>query len=76
MHDVLFKIFLSHSTKEFRWGTLQCVGKIRVAKKFMHQCGGRMYQNFPSKIVCLTVPKFSVGESFTVALKSSIEKFG
>ena len=28
----------------------------------------------PSKIVCLTVPKISVGESFTVALISGIEK--
>ncbi len=26
------------------------------------------YQGFPSKIFCLTVPKISVGESFTVAL--------
>ena len=32
------------------------------------------YQDFPSKIFCLTVRKFSVGESFTVALISGIEK--
>ena len=31
-------------------------------------------QDFPSKIFCLTVPKISVGESFTVALISGIEK--
>ncbi len=34
-----------------------------------------MYQKFPSKILCLTVPtKNSVGESFIVALLSGIEK--
>ena len=32
------------------------------------------YQDFPSKIFCLTVPKISVGESFTVAIISGIEK--
>ena len=32
------------------------------------------YQDFPSKIFCLTVPKTSVGESFSVALISGTEK--
>ena len=36
--------------------------------------GGGEYQDFPSKIFCLTVPKISVGESFTVALISGSEK--
>ena len=31
-------------------------------------------QDFPSKFFCLTVPKSSVGQSFTVALNSGIEK--
>ena len=31
-------------------------------------------QDFPSKIFCLTVPKISVEESFTVAIISGIEK--
>ena len=35
---------------------------------------GRWYQDFPSKLFCLTVPKNSVGVSFTVALTSGIEK--
>ena len=36
-----------------------------------------LYQGFPSKISCLTVPKLkiSVGESFTVALILGIENF-
>ena len=34
----------------------------------------REYQDFPSKIFCLTVPKISVEESFTVAIISGIEK--
>ena len=32
------------------------------------------YQDFPSKIFCLTVRKFSVGESFTVAVICGSEK--
>ena len=53
--------FLSHSTEKFRWGTLRCIRKSRVAENFMHQRGGRGYQHFPSKIFALTVPKISVG---------------
>ena len=33
-----------------------------------------MFQDSPSKIFCLTVPKIFVGESFTVALVSATEK--
>ena len=32
------------------------------------------YQDFPSKIFCLTVPKLSVGEPVSVSLISGIEK--
>ena len=32
--------FLSHSTEKFRWGTLRCIRKFRVAKNFMHERGG------------------------------------
>ena len=35
---------------------------------------GRDYHEFPWKFFCLTLPKFSVGESFTVALVSGSEK--
>ena len=38
----------------------------------MDKRGGGEFQDFPSKIFCLTVPKISVGESFTVALISGI----
>ena len=34
----------------------------RVSKKFIDKRGGREYQDFPSKIYCLTVPKHLVGE--------------
>ena len=44
-----------------------------VAKKFMDKKGE--YQDFPSKIFCLTVPKNFVGEPFNVSLISGIEKF-
>ena len=39
-------------------------------------CGwkGGQYPNFPSKMFCLTVPKFFVGQLFRVSLISVIEK--
>ena len=38
--------------------------------------GGGEYQQFPSKNVCLTVPKFYVGvEYFSVSMFSGTEKF-
>ena len=33
------------------------------------------YQDFPSKIFCLTVQKIFIGEPFSVSLFSGIEKF-
>ena len=37
--------------------------------------GGGEYQEFPSKFFCLTVPKISVGEPFSVSLISGVEEF-
>ena len=37
---------------------------------------GREYQDFPSKIFRLTVPKKFVGEPFSVSLYSGTKKFG
>ena len=37
------KNFWSHSAKKFRWETLQCIRKIRVAKNFMHKKGEKIY---------------------------------
>ena len=53
--------------------------KVPVAKKLTDKRrGGGEYQHFPSKIFCLTVPKFSVAKpfrvSFSVSLFSGIEK--
>ena len=53
-----------------------CFRKFSVAKKFIDKRGGE-YQDFPSKNVSLTVPKFSEGaggEHFSVSLISGIEK--
>ena len=36
---------------------------------------GVEYQDFPTKIFCLTVPKNFVGEPFSVSLISGIKKF-
>ena len=51
--------------------------KFPLAKKFMDKRreGGSEYHHFPSKISCLTVPKNSKGEPFSVSLISGIEKF-
>ena len=49
-----------------------CFRKTPATKKFMDKGGGE-FQDFLSKNVCLTVPKFTVdggGESFTVAIIS------
>ena len=65
------KIFLSHSAEKFRRGTLLCCFRnFPVAKKFMDKRGWGEYQNFPSKIFCLTVPKIFVGEPLSVSLIS------
>ena len=37
--------------------------------------GGGEYQNYPSKIFCLTVAKNFVGQPFSVSLIYAIEKF-
>ena len=57
--------------------SMLCFRKIPVAKRCMDKGGGE-YQDFPSKTLCLTVPKtnFSVGESFTVALILGLKIFG
>ena len=46
--------------------------KFPVAKKFMDKRRGE-YQDFPSKIFCVTVPKIFVGEPLSVSLISGIE---
>ena len=60
--------FLSHSTEKFRWGTLRCMRKLRVAKNFVHRRGGA-YQVSSSKTFCHTVPKNFVREHFGVSKK-------
>ena len=54
--------------------SVMCFRIFPVTKKFMDKRGGE-YQDFPSITFCLTVPKNSVGEYFTVAIISGIEKF-
>ena len=63
--------FLSHSAEKFRRGILYCCINFGY-RKSLDKRGE--YQEFLSKIFCLTVPKISIGESFIVALISSSEK--
>ena len=63
--------------KILRRGTLLCFRKFLVSKKLMDKRGEgrREYHDFPSKNVCLTVPKNFVGDTFSVSLISGIERF-
>ena len=63
--------FLSHSADKFRRGILYCCINFGYRKSLDKRVE---YHDFLSKIFCLTVPKTSVWESFTVALISGIEK--
>ena len=63
--------------KILRRGTLLCFRNFLVSKKLMDKRGEvrRDYHDFPSKNVCLTVPRNLVGETFSVSLISGIERF-
>ena len=70
-----YRIFLSHSAKNFRrGGEFLSVSIISGIEKFEQEGGGGEYQDFPSEIFCLKVSKSSVGEAFTVAIISGVEK--
>ena len=64
--------FSSHIDEKFRRAIFYCC-IIFGYRESLDKRGGE-YQDFPWKNFCLTVPKISVGESFTVAIISSIEK--
>ena len=66
--------FLSHSAENFRRGVIYCCNSFGYRESLDKREGGGEYQDFPSKIFCLTVPKISVRESFTVAIISCTEK--
>ncbi len=51
-----------------------CFIEFLVAKKIMDKKAGE-YQDFPSKVFCLTIPKKFVGEPFSVSINSGIENF-
>ena len=72
-------LFLSHIAEKFRGGILYCC-IIFGHPKGLDKREGREFQDSPSKIFRLTVPKVSVGKSFTVALiflyRKSLDKRG
>ena len=65
--------FLSHGVENFRRANLYCCNNFGY-RESLDKRGGGKHQDFPSKIFCLTVPKISVGEAFTVAIISGIGK--
>ena len=58
--------------ENFRCAILQCCNIFGHRKSLDKK--GEGHQDTPSKIFCLTVPKNFVGQSFTVAIISGIEK--
>ena len=66
------EIVLSHSAENFRSGILQCLIKFGYRKMLGKRDGGANH-DFPSKLFCLTVPKYFASESFSVLLVSGFE---
>ena len=65
--------FLSHSAETFRKGIFQCFSKFGCRKSLWIRGGGGSIKIF-LRFFCLTVPKNSIGESFSLSLISGIEK--
>ena len=72
---ISFENFLSHSAEKCRRGTLWFFTKLGHRKNLDERCGGGDFQDFPSKVFCLLVPKNFVGRHFSESLVSGIEKF-
>ena len=73
--NICLKFYESQNSESFRRGTLLCC----VSEKFWQRKsfwirGRGKYQDFPSNVFRLTVPKNAVGESFSLSLISCIEK--
>ena len=64
--DFRRRFFGLFSAEFFRRGVLYCCINFGYQKSLDRRRGAE-YQDFLSKIICLTVPKIFVGESFTVA---------
>ena len=76
-HDFSSNIFFVSQSRKTLQGnpSVVCFRKLPVAKKFMDKkVGGAEYQNFPSKICCLTVPEIFVRQTFRVSLNYGLEK--
>ena len=72
--EFLSNFFLCHSAENFRRGILYCCITFGYQKSLEKSGGG--YQGFPSKIFCLTVPKFSVGTPLLLHYFRVPKKFG
>ena len=67
--------FLSHSAEKLRRVTLLCCFRNFLVAKYFRIRRRAKYQDFPSKVFCLTVPEFFVGQTFRVSKFSCLEKF-
>ena len=65
---------MSHSAEQIRRKNVFSVSLIAGTEKVWIRRGGGEYQDFPSKIFCLTVPKNFVVEPFIVSLIAGTEK--
>ena len=65
---------LSPSNKSFRRGTLLCFRKFPVSKTFKKNSRGNAYQDFLSKMFCLTLPMISMSNPSVFQIFSGMEK--
>ena len=72
--DIPSEIFRLTLPGKFRRGIVFCFINFGYRKSLENRDWRGEYQHFPSTLFCHTVPKRSVGESFTGALISVTEK--
>ena len=70
---IFFRIFFVSQCRKIPQGSLLLLHQFWVPKEFGEEVGGGSI-DYLSKLFCLTVPKISVVESFTVAIISGSEK--
>ena len=67
------EFFSSQSAENFRRGTFLCFENFLASKNVGANRG--VYEDFPSRTFCLTVPNSFVGKPFSVSLIADIKTF-
>ena len=69
--EIFRRKFFVSECRTLSWGnpSLLCLRNFPVAKNSMDKKGG--YEDYPSEILCLTLPKIFVGEHFCAVLQKN-----